>query len=245
MRYGFYDSPSYKNKQSEKTKLAWLAGHHQNQLARPETRKCKRGGCAKPFEARYYEPKKFCSSNCAASFNNGKREQSRETRQKIAASLRGRPSKYKGKIIVPRLIKVCLTCGEEFSTQRWQNHKYCSVPCAIKNIGARRTSPKAARAKAGVRPDISSTIYFYSRWEANFARVLNLLRTKWEFQHKTFDLGFQNYTPDFYLPESDTYVEIKNFLSDYSSRRHNGFKKLYPEVKLILVLMARLQKLHF
>jgi len=114
----------------------------------------------------------------------------------------------------------------------WRNKQFCSTKCA----GTRITSPKAARGKSGIRSDISAAICFYSRWEANFARILNLLGIKWEFQSKTFDLKFQKYTPDFYLPESSTYVEIKNFLSDYSRKRDEGFRKLYADVKLALIL---------
>jgi hypothetical protein len=113
----------------------------------------------------------------------------------------------------------------------------------MKDIGSRPTSPKAARAKAGIRPDIDPELYFFSRWEANFARILNLLKVKWIFQPRTFNLETQKYTPDFYLPDKDTYVEIKNFLSAYSANRDREFRKLYPSTKLELILKSDYLKL--
>ncbi len=114
--------------------------------------------------------------------------------------------------------------------------KYCSRGCAIKDVGSRPTSPRAARAKAGIRKDIDSTIYFFSRWEANYARVQNYLGVQWIHQPKTFQLETQKYTPDFYLPESDTYVEIKNYFSDYSRNRDEEFRRIYPNLNLVLIL---------
>ena len=109
-------------------------------------------------------------------------------------------------------------------------------------IGGMPTSPRAARAKAGIREDLGD-IYFYSRWEANFVRLLNFLDITWEYQPKTFNLMTQNYTPDFYLPQYDLYVEIKNFLSDYSAVRDQKFRQLYPHLKLLLILKENYLKL--
>lgn len=114
--------------------------------------------------------------------------------------------------------------------------KYCSNACAMTVTGGKPTSPKASRGKAGIRKDISNTIYFHSRWEANYARVLNYLSVKWMYEPKTFDLKTQNYTPDFYLPTTDEYIEVKNFLWKYSKIRDKKFRKLYPNIKLRLLL---------
>lgn len=212
-------------------------GYHYSNLAETEIRTCKRVSCVNSFNVKRYDPKRFCSQRCAAIFNNTKRGPlGYEVRAKISSSLQGRTNKYKGKILVLRLIKKCKYCEKQFETPRWQDHIYCSTKCSIRDIGSRTTSPKAARGKSGIRSDISSEISFYSRWEANFARILNLLGIKWEFQPSTFNLKTQKYTPDFYLPEYKVYIEIKNFLSDYSFKRDQKFRRIYPEIKLILIL---------
>ena len=241
IRSTFYDSIEYRDKLSELSRKAWERGLFSHLLAEVERRKCKRRDCTNFFQVKQYSVKQFCSKNCAVIYNNLARgPMNLATRQKIGESVRrkqiGKVSPQKGKIIVPRLVKVCLNCGEKFKTPKWQDHKYCSVPCSIRDIGGRMTSPKAARGKSGIREDISPTIYFYSRWEANFARILNLLEIAWEFQPKTFDLLTQNYTPDFYLPEHHLFVEIKNFLSEFSRTRDEKFRKCYPDIPLHLLL---------
>ncbi len=110
-------------------------------------------------------------------------------------------------------------------------------------IGGKPTSPKAARGKAGIRKDISGTIYFYSRWEANIARLFNYSGIEWVHQPKIFDLGSQNYTPDFYLPAYNLYIEVKNFLWEYSRIRDEKFRELFPDTKLILLLKKDYLKL--
>ncbi len=244
MYHRFYDSTSYKKKQSEKTKLAWRRGVHFKSISPLENRNCKRDGCQKIFRVKPYDVKVFCSQHCSALHGNLHRAPfTEEWKNRISRALIGTISKRKGKILVARLLRKCKRCDKEFKTERWKKHIYCSANCAIRNIGSRPTSPKAARAKSGIRPDISPDLYFFSRWEANFARIMNLLKIEWIFQPKTFDLKFQKYTPDFYLTEYGVYIEIKNFLADYSLKRDKGFRKLYPKEKLILILKPDYLKL--
>jgi len=238
MRKNFYQSIEYRRKQSALTKLSWQAGQH-DFLRKIVARECDRKGCGKKFSVKPSNPKTYCSRHCAALVNNLGRVHSIVTRSKISLSLTGK--KYPNRPKEPPRFGICLNpkCQKEFQWKYWRSAsnpiKYCSVSCLIKDVGSRPTSPRAARAKAGIRSDLGSH-YFYSRWEANYARFLNLLGTKWIFQPKTFKLKNQNYTPDFYLPQEDTYVEIKNFLSDYSAKRDREFRELYPKLKLQLIL---------
>ena len=223
------------------TSKAWKQGRYLFHVAKLEQRVCKRSGCANSFNVKPFDPKQFCSMNCAAMYNNKQRVQfsnglPEATRTKISIALQGRTSIFKGKIKIPRVSKNCIHCGLVFKIERWQTRKYCSNACVMQDVGHRPTSPKAARAKAGIRPDISSTLYFFSRWEANLARLFNYLGIKWKFQPKFFDLESQKYTPDFYLPEARAYVEVKNFLNDYSKKRGELFRKKYPHRKLVLLL---------
>lgn len=110
-------------------------------------------------------------------------------------------------------------------------------------VGGRPTSPKASRGKAGIRKDINDVIYFYSRWEANIARLYTYLGVTWKYTPKSFDIGGQIYTPDFYLPESDTYVEVKNFWSEYSKTRDMKFRKTHQNLCLKVILKKEYLKL--
>lgn len=92
--------------------------------------------------------------------------------------------------------------------------------------------PKA-RHKAGRRADLDNT-YFRSSWEANMARYYNFAKIKWEYEPKIFYFegikrGTTSYTPDFYLPEEDRWVEVKGYMDDKSKVRLKRFAKYYPE----------------
>src|SRR3989344_4113027 len=212
---GFYSSRQYKETQRSKTKAAWERGSF-DFLYKRNYRVCARAECGIKFEVSASNPKKYCSSSCCAKVSNRARGSlSVETKKKIAVAMTGKHSLYKGVIKIPRVEVICNNpaCGKRFSIERWKTTKFCSIPCAMHVIGGRPTSPKAARAKAGVRKDISGTIYFYSRWEANIARLFNHFGILWIHQPRVFNLKVQNYTHDFYLPKYDTYIEMKNFVN--------------------------------
>jgi hypothetical protein len=76
------------------------------------------------------------------------------------------------------------------------------------NIGKHGNNPDWF-GKFGIRKDLNQ--YFRSTWEANFARLLNYMDIKWEYEPKTLILKSCSYTPDFYLPELNLYIEVKGF----------------------------------
>lgn len=238
MSQDFYSSLGYREKQRAVTKANWAKGLF-DVLRKRDERVCKREECGKLFETVPHDPKIYCSSSCAAKVNNLKRGKlSEEVKRKIARSMTGKASPYKGILKVPRKEVVCANtaCKKVFLVEVHRTRRFCSIDCAMKVIGGKATSPKAARGKAGVRKDISDTLYFYSRWEANIARLFIHFKIKWVFQPKTFDLEGQSYTPDFYLPKDDLYIEVKNFLWKYSKERDEKFRKLYPALNLKLLL---------
>lgn len=96
-----------------------------------------------------------------------------------------------------------------------------------------------SRTKGYKRIDLNNK-YFRSSWEANFARYLNYTNTKWEYEPKTFYFenikrGCISYTPDFYLPETNEWVEIKGWMDSKSKTKLKRFAKYYPDEKLILI----------
>ena len=98
-----------------------------------------------------------------------------------------------------------------------------------------------SKGKSGIRNDLNNQ-YFRSSWEANFARYLNYLNIEWKYEIKRFIFkeeirGCLSYTPDFYLPKYDIWVEIKGWMTNNAILRLNNFKTYYPEEfnKLILV----------
>lgn len=99
-----------------------------------------------------------------------------------------------------------------------------------------------SRAKGGKRKDLND-IYFRSSWEANIARYYNFIGVKWEFEPKTFvfkDIkrGSVSYTPDFYLPEEDRWIEVKGWMDGKSKTKLKRFKNQYPEEYKKLTLIT-------
>jgi len=166
--------------------------------------------CGKPFKAQN-KNRRFCSHSCASVHSNTGRTK-------------------------PRVKVRCDTCDKEFELlpcelakkkHRGYQNLYCSRRCAQQGArGAIRPETskrllsayrnglmqrKQPRVRGGVRPDLG--VYMRSTWEANFARVLNFLGIKWEYESETFTVFVDgkavSYTPDFYLPEYGGWVEVK------------------------------------
>lgn len=90
-----------------------------------------------------------------------------------------------------------------------------------------------SRTKSGKRKDLNN-IFFRSAWEANIARYYNYIGVKWEYEPKTFIFdnvtrGSVSYTPDFYLPEEDKWIEIKGWMDSKSKTKLKRFARQYPE----------------
>jgi predicted nuclease of restriction endonuclease-like RecB superfamily len=83
-----------------------------------------------------------------------------------------------------------------------------------------------------------------SSWEVAYAKYLDKNGIKWLYEPKTFDLGNTTYTPDFYLPESDTYVEIKGRWRDDAKKKFKKFQKKYYSMNIILLTEKELKKLN-
>jgi hypothetical protein len=87
-------------------------------------------------------------------------------------------------------------------------------------------------ARGGYREDLKQ--YFRSKWEANIARYYNFVGIKWIYEPQEFEFykikrGSRFYKPDFYLPASDSWVELKGFFRASDKTKLRRFKKYYPE----------------
>jgi hypothetical protein len=240
MPHPFYSSRKYRNKQSIITKTNWQKGIYHFRLGLIETRRCKNTDCQNIFKVKSYNHKSFCSRSCSAHTHNLGRKLSALTKLKIAKTISLLPKTSWKKRELPKVKLVCQRCHKIFEVTPYlgKQRKYCSNFCAIKTIGSRTTSPKASKGKSGIRKDISPDICFYSTWEANVARVFNLVGIKWKYAPKTFDLDDHTYKPDFYLPSHKMYIEVKNYLGGYSLQRDKIFRQKYPNIRLGLILKA-------
>jgi hypothetical protein len=84
---------------------------------------------------------------------------------------------------------------------------------------------------------------FRSSWELLFAKWLDLSGIKWQYESKTFDLVNTTYTPDFYLPEFDCYIEIKGWWRDDAKKKFKKFIQRYNKIKIKVLGIQELKKL--
>ena len=87
----------------------------------------------------------------------------------------------------------------------------------------------------------SDSIPFAHASERQFARLLDFYQIEWEYEPKSFDLErdkqgnvIQRFTPDFYLPAYDLYIEITTMSQKLVTRKNRKVRRLqelYPDVK--------------
>ena len=107
---------------------------------------------------------------------------------------------------------------------------------------------------AGFQADRGSkTPRFANRAEAECARILDYYRIPWEYEPTSFVLARDDegrvseaFTPDFYLPEQDLYLEItvmKQSLVTRKNRKLRKLRELYPGVRVKLFYRRDVQRL--
>jgi len=87
----------------------------------------------------------------------------------------------------------------------------------------------------------SETIRFAHESERQFARLLDFYEIEWEYEPTSFDLTWdeegkvtQRFTPDFYMPQYDLYIEITTLnqkLVTKKNRKVRRLRELYPDVR--------------
>ncbi len=115
----------------------------------------------------------------------------------------------------------------------------CSVPAAepAGEAGQPRAPRRAARSPI-------KTVTFAHPSEEEFARLLDFYQIEWVYEPRSFMLEWEGdkvtemFTPDFYLPALDLYIEmttLKPGLTSAKNRKVRRLRELYPEVKIKLL----------
>ncbi|MGH2753606.1 MAG: hypothetical protein ACRDLB_04170 [Actinomycetota bacterium] len=84
-------------------------------------------------------------------------------------------------------------------------------------------------------------VEFAHNSERQFAKLLDFYQIAWEYEPTTFDIEWdrqgnatQRFSPDFYLPSFDLYIEITTLnqkLVTKKNRKARRLQELYPDVK--------------
>ena len=94
---------------------------------------------------------------------------------------------------------------------------------------------------AAVTPALKSdSVKFAHASEQQFGRLLDFYQIEWEYEPRSFDLGWdregniiQRFTPDFFLPQYDLYIEITTLNQKLVTKKNGKIRKLrelYPGI---------------
>ncbi len=89
--------------------------------------------------------------------------------------------------------------------------------------------------------------------EETFARILDYYGVRWEYEPRTFALDWdaqgiviEAFTPDFYLPDQDCYIELTTLRPKLANRKNwklRRMNELYPQVNIKLFKRRELHQL--
>ena len=113
----------------------------------------------------------------------------------------------------------CKECGSQISKWAGYKGKGTCILCSNKNIS------RAKKIKY-------KNFYLRGNWELSTAKYLTKNHIKWQYEPKTFKFNKFRYTPDFYLPEFNLYIEVKGHWYDNSKRKYLNFKKKFKNIIL-------------
>jgi hypoxanthine phosphoribosyltransferase len=96
-------------------------------------------------------------------------------------------------------------------------------------------------------------VHFAHQSEEEFARILDFYHISWQYEPRSFVTErdqsgnpVRSFTPDFYLPDHDLYIEIttqKQSLVTKKNRKLRQLRELYPEINIKLLYASDYNKL--
>lgn len=165
-------------------------------------------GCKNGFEVVGLKSRKYCSKTC--------KWKSFELRY-----LKDKNPNFKG----GSLVKDCEYCHKRFEVLRSESRrysKYCSLSCAAKSSWEKR----------GLKWKTYAGHRFRSDLDVQYAKWLDSLKLTWFYEPKTFRFENDQFTPDFFVMEWNTYVSVIRRSDLRNQKRSEGFRKYYPNFEL-------------
>lgn len=111
----------------------------------------------------------------------------------------------------------------------------------------------AAQAAAAPATGSPQPPRFANESEAELARILTFYHIEWQYEPRAFAIEWNDageatgfFTPDFYLPQHDLYIELTTLRQPLVTRKNRKIRRLrelYPEVKLKVLYAADYRKL--
>lgn len=108
----------------------------------------------------------------------------------------------------------CINCNKKFYCKKYmlKTRKYCSNNCQFESQ-SKGIKKLPTNGRTGYRRDLPDDQYFKSAFEADYARYLIANNITYQYEKHTFKIIVDGkdrfYTPDFYIPSEDKFIELK------------------------------------
>ena len=101
--------------------------------------------------------------------------------------------------------------------------------------------PNSGNGKVGFRLDLGHNCR--STFEANYCRYLIHSGIQYQYEPQAFNIKLPDnrtttYTPDLYFPSSNTWLELKGYLSPEAAAKMELFKKQYPNERFSMLMQS-------
>ena len=183
-----------------------------------------------------YGSGRFCSSLCARSFSTKKSR--KEINRKVSEKLKR----------VHEITKTCAICESIFTT-KYANKRTCSQSCAMtlryQNPEQRKITSQSVVGKTGGwrnfggngKKGVHEGFIYQSSWELDWIKlhlIKNLpFRRCTEYFEYEYDGKMRKYFPDFFLLQTQEYVEVKGFPSAKTEAKINAVRNAGKSIRII------------
>jgi hypothetical protein len=116
----------------------------------------------------------------------------------------------------------------------------CSVECLLDWVSSHNYTPFNVIERYGNNGNggyctkaVSQNYNFRSVYEASVAELLLKHKISFKFEYLTFYWGPKQYTPDFYLPDHDCFLEVKGIWQPSTRTKYKSFRDTF-DIDLIV-----------
>ncbi len=169
-------------------------------------------------------------------------EDARQTRlnRLLSGEVEPPPGRYD---LVLRTDRLDLRTAAEAVLRAAEALEEASLSARDNGAGARPVRPRAEEPAPGQRAETGNGgPVFAHPSETEFARVLDFYAIEWLYEPRTFPIRWDSegnvveaFTPDFYLPEFDLYIELTTLKQNLVTRKNRKLRllrQLYPELNI-------------
>jgi hypothetical protein len=194
--------------------------------------------------------KKFCNRSCSASYNSSRRDpRTDESKKKTSDSLFEFLKTEEGKKVkVARGLKnkkdekdkvkyFCIECNKQIRNNKT---KLCKVCYLESDLAKENQAQYSIKYKKGYVYNkwFDKQVYLMSGLEYSYFEYLEKYNIRWNTAEKikySKDGKDHTYTPDFYLPDENKFIEIKGYMWEDAKIKMNLVFEQHPELNLVIL----------